>query len=614
MQKSTAIKGNVIKTLAMSWLIGLCSIWVVCAVPSFVFAAEDAASVNATFEPLTPEPQISIPGLSFSTELKQTTVNGEQKLQIPYMAEYFAALYKYIIGASLIAAAIMMTYGGFLYILGGSIQSISNGKDKIKQALVGLALVFSAVTILNTFNPNAATVKPLDVTLIKPDPINSYLGANQDAPQTMTELGIQPRAKAPTNVAVGAPQTGDPAVAQAANEKPDLSSTGPTTPGGPQGTVVGQAVATTDEFVPPPSTAKYPTDLKIPKTCPGRNPGFDAPSTSNPYQAKAKGELDKFVLLGGRPIYPKTRLAIPLDEAAIEKYLEEQSITGVPAGAIIAQMLTESWNTCVINRLFSDPKSCSTSDFVKYLNFGGIGCTAAQVPANSCPHVAFYPGFNVKDKSDVIGKGGCSDGPNNFNNAAGSNCASICASSNQNSFNNCGPNCYAQKSHASTVVNGKEVWFPSVQCSRKYNSAQEFLNSHLGFVKFCLPYNDSVYKFAYCIGASTYAGVSGDKGALLAEIIERNCLCGSNDSTGCKRDLEFEKQLSLNLIKKRNLTLYGAKCLEYYDAAHKKCKKYASYDEGPDYDAIIKALSESTKGALNPREFPQNDVIPPGTQ
>lgn len=136
----------------------------------------------------------------------------------------------------------------------------------------------------------------------------------------------------------------------------------------------------------------------------------------------------------------------------------------------------------------------------------------------------------------------------------------------------------------------------------------EFLDSHLGFVKFCLPYNDSVYKFAYCIGASTYAGATGSKATVLAQIIERNCLCDpATDSLGCERNLELEDKLAKGLIKKRNLNLFATEC----EVERKKtgsafsigaCAKQKA-GSGIDYLGIIQAFRESTGGLL--------DVAPP---
>ncbi|MFA4953937.1 MAG: SUMF1/EgtB/PvdO family nonheme iron enzyme [Patescibacteria group bacterium] len=69
------------------------------------------------------------------------------------IGEYISTIYKVSIGLATIAAAIMIVYGGFLYVLGGTLQSIQSGKQKIKNAIIGLILIFSSYTILNLVNP-----------------------------------------------------------------------------------------------------------------------------------------------------------------------------------------------------------------------------------------------------------------------------------------------------------------------------------------------------------------------------------------------------------------------------------------------------------------------------
>lgn len=557
---------------------------------SLLSVAIPALAASGEIKPVTPQISTPIPNLDLATQIQTTVRNQEQYITIPYLAQYISAFYRYAIGMVLVAAAVMLVYGGFLYILGGTMKSVSRGKDVVVNALIGMVLVFSSFMLLNLVNPQTAVLKPLEIPRVKPDPLNMYMGANQDAPQTLAELGIPPRSDAPTNVAQNAPQTGDPNNPdQVAQEQP-----------------VGQATATAEEWVPPPSTARFPTDLTIPKECPGRDPNYLKPTGPPSKDPKA------YIFIGGQMLGQKVRNTIAyggktLDERVVKKYLEEQSVTGVPAAVIMAQMMTESdAPRCVILNLFDNPAACANTEGAKYYNFGGVGCTQKQVPSDSCAHVAWGPGKGKK--TGKMYADSCTDGEGNasiWNRGVSPNCTTICQTQTRNTFNNCGENCYPQKSHSSLRVGDDEVWWPSVQCSKKYKNAHEFLAAHLGFVKFCLPYNDSVYKFAYCVGASTYAGATGSKGPLLAEIIERNCLCGSKDSSKCKRDTKLEDDLVKGIIKKRNLNLFGNTCLEWYDAAKKRCKKYSS---DIDYAALTKALQESTSGALNPREYPQNDT------
>jgi hypothetical protein len=321
----------------------------------------------------------------------------------------------------------------------------------------------------------------------------------------------------------------------------------------------------------PPAANIRPTNLAIPTgECPGSDKKYkeDGIAVVGPGQRMSR----HLFTIGWR--------GQGITDELIQHYLAEQTRTGIPAAVIIAQIFNESGGSCPVINLFGNPAVCGGLHSKNY-NFGGIGCTQRQVPSDACAHIAFpvatigYKGKSVPSDNNHVNK--------YWNKHVSPNCVRILnEGATRSTYTNCGPRCYPQKSHASTRINGKEVWFQSVQCSRKFNSVQEFLSSHLSFVKACLPYNDSVYKFAYCIGASTYAGQTGAKAIILAEIIERNCLCDpATDSLGCVRDKQFELDLVNNVIKKTNL-------FKLYSAGK------------PLDDEIVQALWEKTQGRLTP--------------
>lgn len=103
---------------------------------------------------------IPIPGLAFATKVK--TIEG--KLPIPYLAQYISAAYKYLFGVAAIAAATMIVYGGFLYILASTGIQVRQGKKIIVDAVFGLIILSSAYTILETVNPDVLTLQALKVT------------------------------------------------------------------------------------------------------------------------------------------------------------------------------------------------------------------------------------------------------------------------------------------------------------------------------------------------------------------------------------------------------------------------------------------------------------------
>ncbi|MFZ2804098.1 MAG: pilin [Patescibacteria group bacterium] len=527
------------------------------------FNASASTANSADFTPVIPKLNVAIPGLVLGQPTLSVGAQG-QTISTPFIGEYIAAAYRYLLAISVIAAAVMITFGGFKYILGTTASSVSSGKETIRDAVIGLFLVFGAYTILQTFSPATVTLNAIQVSLIKPDPFNSYMGAVQDAPGVLASVGIQPRATAvpATDIAQGVPQTGDPS--QVDNNAPLTGVPNGPAVGAPSQIPSGTAGQTTqaaNEYVPPQSTAKNPTNLTIPVDCPGRDSSVDTAT---------------MLVLGGKPIFKASNLAIPLSADVIQKYLQYQAQTGVPAAVLIAQVMSETGglasSKCIIQHMFDNPGQCGSSPYFKYNNFGGVGCTEAQ-NGGVCANIAVAnPDQSCTD----------SDGPNNFNRYSPT-CVAACTGATQSNYQ-CGPNCFPLAIKKQVSLSSSANW-PGVQCSREFATPQDFLNSHLGFVAPCLQYNDSVYKFAYCIGASTYAG-DGNKGGYLAAVIERNCLCGSKDSSGCKRDLGLEDALSKKVIAKTNL-----------------------YKLGGNTQAIAQALAKATNGALTPTEYLQTDGI-----
>jgi hypothetical protein len=104
--------------------------------PTFVFAARDI--------PL----QISI--------LSHETVTN--------LAEYVGILYQYLVGIAGIIAVAMIMYGGMKWIFaGGDSGKITQSKEVISHAIIGLVLALGSFVILNTINPALIDLKVPDV-------------------------------------------------------------------------------------------------------------------------------------------------------------------------------------------------------------------------------------------------------------------------------------------------------------------------------------------------------------------------------------------------------------------------------------------------------------------
>jgi hypothetical protein len=335
------------------------------------------------------------------------------------------------------------------------------------------------------------------------------------------------------------------------------------------GTSMGPGVLSELGF-PPNAQARIP-DYSIPLACPGRDPS--TPGSNAYFALSSKGKT--------------------LTQDVIDQYLAVQQASGIPAAVIIAQMMTETGSAgkCIALNLFNNPSVCGNSDFIRNFNFGGVGCSQKQVPSNACAHLAFD---GVAGVGGPPGKSGATvtldkaTVNSHWNKTIDPNCVDLLnGGETRDTYKNCGDQCFPIKSHTTIrdlPDQSKDIWIPSIQCSRKFASAQEFLNYHAKLVDSCLPYNDSVYSFAYCIGASMYASAS-NKAKALANIIERNCLCDpEKDSRKCVRDRQLEEDINNAVVKKTNLfRLYSAGKLDTTAQ-----------------DKIVKELFDKTGGRLVP--------------
>lgn len=123
---------------------------------------------------ITPTLNVPIPGLT----LGSVTERGGF-LEIPYLAQYISAAYRYLTGIGIIAAAVMIVWGGFKYLLAATGAKVSEGKAVIVDAIIGLVLIFGAYTVLQSINPELTNLKPVRLTRVAPEEFKFM--ANTDA-------------------------------------------------------------------------------------------------------------------------------------------------------------------------------------------------------------------------------------------------------------------------------------------------------------------------------------------------------------------------------------------------------------------------------------------------
>jgi hypothetical protein len=108
---------------------------------------------------------INIPDLTFSDRL----VAVEGFFTIPWFAQYVSAINTYLLGITAVAAAIMLVYGGFLYIVGSTIPGVARGKEIIKDTLIGLLLLLGSYAMLSTLNPTLTVPQGIRIKSISPE-------------------------------------------------------------------------------------------------------------------------------------------------------------------------------------------------------------------------------------------------------------------------------------------------------------------------------------------------------------------------------------------------------------------------------------------------------------
>ncbi len=173
---------------------------ILCVFVVYVFAAVlSAHEVSAQPKIFAPKLNVKIPGLKFS-DYPIIIQNG--KISIPFLAAYVSVFYNYLLGISVVVAAIMIVYGGVHYIVGSSFAKIGKAKEIIKDAILGLLLILGSYLILQVVNTSTVTgLKPLEVDYIKSVLVSEYYGDGVPAEKLVPwEIpAIKPSSEIPTS-------------------------------------------------------------------------------------------------------------------------------------------------------------------------------------------------------------------------------------------------------------------------------------------------------------------------------------------------------------------------------------------------------------------------------
>lgn len=143
-------------------------------------AETDAAEQERVFSEIKPKLQIPVgPNFQFSGLLKKEEDMGDgiinTYLYVPYLADYFSMVYKYLIGIAGILAGIMIAIAGFQWLLAaGDAGKIKHAKERISGALIGLVLALGSYTILFLVNPDLVTFKSLKLSFVPYEELETF--------------------------------------------------------------------------------------------------------------------------------------------------------------------------------------------------------------------------------------------------------------------------------------------------------------------------------------------------------------------------------------------------------------------------------------------------------
>lgn len=150
-------------------------------IPAAYALAGDAETQDELLK-LTSKPQmhITIPGITFS-DPKIITEGDKTYLSIPYLGEYIAQMYRYVVALAAVISVMVIIFAGFSWTMsGGDSEAIGHAKDMIGRAVIGLVLAVGSYTVLYAVNPNLVKFQNLKILYIAGVGLDSLVIEDKD--------------------------------------------------------------------------------------------------------------------------------------------------------------------------------------------------------------------------------------------------------------------------------------------------------------------------------------------------------------------------------------------------------------------------------------------------
>ena len=149
-----------------------------------------------------PSPRIGIPGVLFSNISSESNIVTDDRggvwLNVPFLGEYIAAIYKYSVGLiSLVAVLVLIISGVQIVTSAGNSEVMSGAKHRITSSVVALILAAGSYTILYTVNPELVNLRGLKLSIVRQMPLAAVTEVSPTSYKAVTgqDLKLDPASR-----------------------------------------------------------------------------------------------------------------------------------------------------------------------------------------------------------------------------------------------------------------------------------------------------------------------------------------------------------------------------------------------------------------------------------
>ncbi|MBI4098632.1 MAG: C39 family peptidase [Candidatus Magasanikbacteria bacterium] len=125
------------------------------------------------FELVKPTLQISLPDLEFEDASEAVDEQGNTAFTVNWIAQYFKAIYLYLLGLVGLIAVIVFIHAGLEYMTsGGNTAGIKAAKERMLNAVIGIFVLFGGYTVLHAINPALTRFQGIQISALKRVPMD----------------------------------------------------------------------------------------------------------------------------------------------------------------------------------------------------------------------------------------------------------------------------------------------------------------------------------------------------------------------------------------------------------------------------------------------------------